>query len=374
MSQTPVFKAENVHKNYGQHVALNDVSIEVAPQSIYGLLGPNGAGKTSLIRIINQITGPDKGNVYMMGEKLQPKHIALIGYLPEERGLYKKMKIGEQALYLARLKGMSKNDANQSLKFWFKKFEIEGWWNKKVDELSKGMAQKVQFITTIIHKPKLLILDEPFSGFDPINTNLIKKEILELRNEGATVIFSTHNMASVEEICDEITLINKSKNILTGKVKQIKNDFAKGTYKVHFKGNVVSFANAVWGGWELVDRVQLGEHEFEATIKILEGNTLNNYLKGLLDHVEVVGVSPLIPSMNDIFIKVVEEVSRIKSADELKIAEIEAKINQLNGQKAEEIKLENFPKATEIKEELNQLNEQLNQLKSNRQSDNSSTN
>lgn len=307
MSQVPVFKANNVYKNYGDHIALHDVSIEVAPQSIYGLLGPNGAGKTSLIRIINQITGPDKGEVFMMGEKLQPKHIELIGYLPEERGLYKKMKIGEQALYLARLKGMSKNDANASLKHWFKKFEIEGWWNKKVDELSKGMAQKVQFITTVIHKPKLLILDEPFSGFDPINTNLIKKEILELRNEGATVIFSTHNMGSVEEICDEITLINKSKNILSGKVSQIKSDFSKDMYNIHFKGNMVAFANAVWGGWEMIERKQITENEFVATIKIHEGNTLNNYLKGLLEAVEVQSVNKVTPSMNEIFIKVVGE-------------------------------------------------------------------
>ncbi len=305
MSQTPIFKADNVFKSYAQHVALNDVSIEVAPQTIYGLLGPNGAGKTSLIRIINQITGPDKGEVYMMGEKLQPKHISLIGYLPEERGLYKKMKIGEQALYLARLKGMSKNDANANLKFWFKKFEIESWWDKKVDELSKGMAQKVQFITTVIHKPKLLILDEPFSGFDPINANLIKKEILELRKEGTTVIFSTHNMASVEEICDEITLINKSRNVLSGKVAQIKNDFSKDMYNIQFKGNVVAFANAVWGGWELIERKQLGENEFVATIKIHDGNSLNNYLKGLLDAIEILSVNKVMPSMNDIFIKVV---------------------------------------------------------------------
>jgi ABC-2 type transport system ATP-binding protein len=306
-STTPIFSAQHVHKSYANHIALNDVCIEVAPQSIYGLLGPNGAGKTSLIRIINQITAPDRGEVFMNGERLQPKHIEMIGYLPEERGLYKKMKIGEQALYLAQLKGMSKRDAKDSLAKWFKKFEIEGWWDKKVEELSKGMAQKVQFITTVIHCPKLLILDEPFSGFDPINANLIKREILQLRDEGATVIFSTHNMASVEEICDEITLINKSRNILSGRVSQIKKDFAGDMYTVHFKGNVVAFANAVWGGWELIERKQVGEHEFIATIKIHDGNTLNNYLKGVLDAIEIIGVSKVTPSMNDIFIKVVEE-------------------------------------------------------------------
>jgi ABC-2 type transport system ATP-binding protein len=302
----PIFQARNVCKSYAKHIALDDVSIEVAPQTIYGLLGPNGAGKTSLIRIINQITAPDSGEVFMNGEKLQPKHIEMIGYLPEERGLYKKMKIGEQALYLAQLKGMSKRDAKESLTKWFKKFEIEGWWDKKVEELSKGMAQKVQFITTVIHRPKLLILDEPFSGFDPINANLIKQEILQLREEGATVIFSTHIMASVEEICDEISLINKSKNILSGKVSQIKKDFAGDMYTVHFKGNVVAFANAVWGGWELVERKQVGEHEFMATIKIHDGNTLNNYLKGVLDAIEIIGVAKVMPTMNDIFIKVVE--------------------------------------------------------------------
>jgi ABC-2 type transport system ATP-binding protein len=312
-STSPIFSAQHVHKSYAQHVALNDVSVEVAPQSIYGLLGPNGAGKTSLIRIINQITAPDSGEVYMNGERLQPKHIEMIGYLPEERGLYKKMKIGEQALYLAQLKGMSKRDAKDSLSQWFKKFEIEGWWDKKVEELSKGMAQKVQFITTVIHRPKLLILDEPFSGFDPINANLIKQEILQLREEGATVIFSTHNMASVEEICDEITLINKSKNILSGKVSQIKKDFAGDMYTIHFKGNVVAFANAVWGGWELVERKQIGEHEFVATIKIHDGNTLNNYLKGVLEAIEIVGVTKVMPSMNDIFIKVVEGQTAINS-------------------------------------------------------------
>ena len=202
---------KRVYKSYADHKALHNLSLHVKEQSIFGLLGPNGAGKTTLIRIINQITGPDKGEIIFAKEKLAPKHIAQIGYLPEERGLYKKMKVGEQAIYLAQLKGMDKGEAKYKLKQWFEKFEIDNWWDKKIEELSKGMAQKVQFITTVLHEPKLLILDEPFSGFDPINTNLIKKEILELRDKGSTIIFSTHNMESVEEICDDIALINKSK-------------------------------------------------------------------------------------------------------------------------------------------------------------------
>lgn len=303
MQNEILFSANNIVKKYAAHTALDDVSIEVPKQSIFGLLGPNGAGKTSLIRIINQITAPDSGEVIINGEKLKREHISIIGYLPEERGLYKKMKVGEQAMYLARLKGMTKSDAKASLDHWFKKFEIEAWWNKKVEELSKGMAQKIQFITTVMHKPQLLILDEPFSGFDPINTNLVKSEIKSLREEGATIILSTHNMGSVEEICDDIALINNSKKILGGKVKEIKEQFAQGQYNIEFKGNVVAFANAVWGGWELIERTQLGKDHFAANIKLLGNNTLNNYLKALLDHVEIINVNKVIPSMNDIFIE-----------------------------------------------------------------------
>ena len=227
-----IFEAKNIHKSYHNHVALNDVSLSVGEQTIFGLLGPNGAGKTSLIRIVNQITAPDSGEILINGERLSPKHIENIGYLPEERGLYKKMKIGEQAMYLAQLKGMSKTDAKRELLQWFEKFEIGSWWNKKVEELSKGMAQKVQFITTVLHKPKILILDEPFSGFDPINANLIKSEIQRLRDEGATIIFSTHRMESVEEICDYIALINQSEKILEGKLTNIKEEYKANIYNI----------------------------------------------------------------------------------------------------------------------------------------------
>ena len=212
----------NVTKRYAEHVALNNVSLSVPEQSIYGLLGPNGAGKTTLIRILNQITGPDTGQVLIDGEPLRPQHVERIGYLPEERGLYKKMKVGEQAIYLAQLKGISKADATRRLKAWFNRFEIGEWWDKKVEELSKGMQQKVQFITTVIHEPDILIFDEPFSGFDPINANLLKESILELRDQGAPILLSTHNMNSVEELCDSITLINKGETILEGRVDEIK--------------------------------------------------------------------------------------------------------------------------------------------------------
>lgn len=303
----PVLKVEKVVKRYANHTALDKVSFEVPAQSVFGLLGPNGAGKTSLIRIINQITGPDYGEIYMNGEPLQEAHVGLIGYLPEERGLYKKMKVGEQALYLAQLKGMKKADAKQALQTWFEKFDMTTWWNKKIEELSKGMAQKVQFITTIIHQPKLLILDEPFSGFDPINTNLIKSEILKMRDEGTTVILSTHNMGSVEEICDNIALINNAKVILNGGVKEIRKSHRSNTYDFTFDGNMIGFTNAMWTGCELLDKENLEGETHRATIKLLGQTTLNHILEAVLPHVQIHSVIEQIPSMNDIFIKSVSE-------------------------------------------------------------------
>ena len=303
-----LLRADNIVKTYANHKALDDVTIKVPRKSIFGLLGPNGAGKTSLIRIINQITGPDSGQILFNGEPLAPNHISQIGYLPEERGLYKKMGVGEQALYLAQLKGMSKSEAMSKLKYWFEKFEITQWWDKKVEELSKGMAQKVQFITTVLHEPKLLILDEPFSGFDPINTELIKKEILELRSKGATIIFSTHNMGSVEEICDYIALINQSKKILDGKVSKVKEQFASGIFEVDFSGNMIGFTNALWTGFELIESK---EHSgiTTAKIKALNGNTPNNLLQAIIPHVEVKAFRQEIPSINDIFIRTVNEMN-----------------------------------------------------------------
>ena len=285
---------------------MDKVSISVEKGTVFGLLGPNGAGKTSLIRIINQITGPDSGTVKLDGNPLIRDHVEDIGYLPEERGLYKKMKVGEQALYLAQLKGMSKSEATKKLKHWFEKFEIGEWWNKKVEELSKGMAQKVQFITTVLHEPKLLILDEPFSGFDPINTNIVKSEIMQLKEKGASIILSTHNMGSVEEICDSIALINSSKKVLDGKVSDVKKEFRSYTYEVSFTGNLIAFTNALWTNFELIS-TKSEDQTHTCKVKILNENmTLNHLLQATLPEVEVHGVTEIIPSMNDIFIQVVE--------------------------------------------------------------------
>jgi ABC-2 type transport system ATP-binding protein len=308
-----IFSAKEVVKRYDKHLALDGVSINVKKNSIFGLLGPNGAGKTSLIRIINQITGPDSGELFFNGERLHQQHIERIGYLPEERGLYKKMEVGEQALYLARLKGLSKQEATKRLKYWFEKFEITTWWNKKIEELSKGMQQKVQFIVTVLHEPELLILDEPFSGFDPINANLIKNEILELKQKGTSIIFSTHNMASVEELCDDIALINRSKKILEGSVKDIRKEYRTNTYRVEFTGNIIAFTNAIWTGCELIEKHTEGNTNI-ATVKLLYDATPNQLLQAIMPHVMVNGLQEIIPSMNDIFIaKVSNEKLSIES-------------------------------------------------------------
>jgi ABC-2 type transport system ATP-binding protein len=303
-----ILKAENVNKTFINHKALNNVTVEIPEGSVFGLLGPNGAGKTTLIRIINQITKPDNGNVLFNGEKLTRQHVEQIGYLPEERGLYKKMKVGEQALYLARLKGISKHDALKRLKYWFEKFEIEAWWGKKVEELSKGMAQKVQFIVTIIHEPKLLIFDEPFSGFDPINANLLKNEILELRKNGATVIFSTHNMGSVEEICDHIALINQSEKILEGQVEEVKKRFRTYEYEFRYNGEN-KLSGKLPESYEIItDENKKGEQL--ARIKILDGSSPNELIKAVMPHATINAFNEIIPSMNDIFIKVVNDYKK----------------------------------------------------------------
>ncbi|MCW3075808.1 MAG: transporter ATP-binding protein [Bacteroidetes bacterium] len=302
----PILQINNVTKRYSSHTALNDVSLSVNEQSVFGLLGPNGAGKTSLIRIINQITGPDMGEVLFKNEKLSPKHIEQIGYLPEERGLYKKMPVGEQALYLAQLKGLKKAEAKKRLLYWFEKFDMQNWWKKRVDELSKGMQQKVQFIVTILHEPQLLILDEPFSGFDPINAQLIKNEILELRKKGATIIFSTHNMGSVEELCDNIALLNKSEKILDGSVKEIRKTFRTNTYNIVFKGNVLGFTNALWTGAEIIEK-HSDEDVHTITVKLLNGVNSTQMLQAVLPVCEIISFSEIIPSMNDIFIRKVNE-------------------------------------------------------------------
>lgn len=312
-----ILHIKRVYKTYAEHKALHNVSIHVDKQRIFGLLGPNGAGKTTLIRIINQITGPDQGEVFFEGEKLSQKHISQIGYLPEERGLYKKMKVGEQALYLAQLKGMPKNEAKAKLNEWFEKFEISSWWDKKVEELSKGMAQKVQFITTVLHEPKLLILDEPFSGFDPINTNLIKKEILELREKGSTIIFSTHNMESVEEICDDIALINKSRKILDGNVNDIKNQFKTNIYEIVFKGNLISFTNALWTGFELLDSKKQDDRIVAKVKGLRTDSSVNALIGAVLNDVTIISINEHIPTMNEIFIQKVNEIMPEETDDML---------------------------------------------------------
>lgn len=292
----------NVSKHYANHTALNDVSLEVPQGSIFGLLGPNGAGKTSLIRIINQITTADKGKVLFKGEALQPKHILQIGYLPEERGLYKKMRVGEQLLYLARLKGLSKEDARQKLAVWGERFEIATWWKKNIEDLSKGMQQKVQFIATVMHEPELIILDEPFSGFDPINTNLIKDEILRLRDKGATIIFSTHRMDSIEELCDHVALINRSKKILDGPKDTIKNQFRSHIFEVCTNAPIQSLSSQ----FSLLASKQ-SHQGYVHSIRLVEGNT-NDLLREIMSQgVLIHSLSEHLPSMNEIFIKVVEE-------------------------------------------------------------------
>ena len=305
-----MLEVKNVSKTYSGHQALTDVSLTVPEGGIYGLLGPNGAGKTTLIRIINHITAPDSGEILFDGHRLTQKDVVNIGYLPEERGLYKKMKVGEQALFFARLKGMSRKEAEKELKKWFEKFEISDWWNKKIEELSKGMAQKIQFIVTVLHNPKLLIFDEPFSGFDPINANLLKNEMLALRDQGTTIIFSTHNMNSVETLCDNITLINKSKNILSGNVEEIRREEGKGRVSLSFQGDPAKLFNEI--------ESKIISHDFV----IPEKNITDGYIKLILklkpdvsfreiieaanNSVELESFSRALPSMDEIFINAVK--------------------------------------------------------------------
>ena len=296
-----LLEVENVVKQFAGHRALDGVSLMVPENTVYGLLGPNGAGKTTLIRIINCITAPDSGEVRLNGKKMTAEDVRHIGYLPEERGLYKKMKIGEQALYLARLRGMSKTDALKSLKYWFEKFEIQTWWDKKVEELSKGMAQKVQFITTILHDPKLLIFDEPFSGFDPVNADLLKREILELRDKGATIIFSTHNMATVEDLCENISLVDNAKIVLQGNVSEIRASHATNTYLVKTKKELEVI------GFELIES-HLKNGIFESTLKKTIKDTNNTLLDKLIKQAEIISFEEILPSMNDIFIQTVSKV------------------------------------------------------------------
>ena len=297
---------EHVTKRYATHTALHDVSLAIPRGAVYGLLGPNGAGKTTLIRIINRITAPDEGRVLLGGRCLAPEDVRRIGYLPEDRGLYKKMKVGEQALYFAQLKGLSKREATLRLKRWFEKFGIAGWWDKKVEELSKGMAQKVQFIVTVLHEPELLIFDEPFSGFDPVNANLLKNEILALRDAGATIVFSTHNMSSVEEICDHITLIDRSRNVLSGPVDEVRRRHGGNVFRIDFAGDLSALdLQALERVARVVAEPRPEGRLLTMRLQLPSADSVRSALSLLNERVEIRGFEEIIPSMNDIFIRAV---------------------------------------------------------------------
>ena len=296
---------EHVTKQYAGHKALDDVSLAIPRGSVYGLLGPNGAGKTTLIRIINRITAPDSGRVLFGDREITPADVYRIGYLPEERGLYKKMKVGEQAVFFARLKGLSRREAVVRLKQWFVKFGIQDWWDKKIEELSKGMAQKVQFIVTVLHEPELLIFDEPFSGFDPINANLLKNEILALRDSGATVIFSTHNMSSVEEICDHITLIDRSRNVLSGAVGEIRRRYGESVFRIDFAGDPAALSQQELQPYCSVLGIKRGAPYHTAEVRLVSPDAVRPLIGLLNERTELHGFSEVIPGMNDIFIRAV---------------------------------------------------------------------
>ena len=300
-----LLRVEQVTKRYAAHTALDDVSLEVPRGAVYGLLGPNGAGKTTLIRIINRITAPDSGRVFFDGRPLAPDDIYRIGYLPEERGLYKKMRVGEQALYFAQLKGLSKREATERLRAWFEKFGIAEWWDRKVEELSKGMAQKIQFIITVLHRPALLIFDEPFSGFDPINANLLKNAFVALRDSGATVIFSTHNMSSVEEICDHITLIDRSRNVLSGAVGEIRRRYGESVFRIDFAGDPAALSQQELQPYCSVLGIKRGAPYHTAEVRLVSPDAVRPLIGLLNERTELHGFSEVIPGMNDIFIRAV---------------------------------------------------------------------
>jgi ABC-2 type transport system ATP-binding protein len=302
METTPILEVRNVVKKYEAHTALNKVSISILPQTIFGLLGPNGAGKTSLIRLITQITAADEGEIYFCGEKLQPKHTSQIGYLPEERGLYKKMKIGEQLLYLAQLKDLSYNEAKKRIRYWLEKLDLMAWWDKNIEDLSKGMQQKVQFIATVITEPKLLILDEPFSGFDPVNSNVIRDEILELRQKGCTIIFSTHRMDNVEEMCDYLTIINKAQKIIDGKKTDIKNQFKTNTFVLVTEKPLLNLPQT----FALLQQEQLPDSTFSQHIKLQTAVT-HDLLSWAISQSSVYAFHEHTPTIHEIFVNLVQQ-------------------------------------------------------------------
>jgi len=301
-----MLEVKNISKSFYRKIALDDVSLHVNQGEIFGLLGPNGAGKTTLIRIINRIIEPDSGHVRLNGDLMTQKHLSQIGYLPEERGLYKSMTVQDHAIFLARLRGLSKADANRLLDQWLEKFNIGDWRKKRIEELSKGMAQKVQFICTVLHEPNLLILDEPLSGFDPINVELIKQELIEMRAKGKTIILSTHNMKSVEEICDRAALIHEAKKIAEGSISELQEERKAGIYAVKFRGNMIAFVNALWTGFEMIDKDILGDDRFEVRVKMRGDNSFEDLLKVLIGQVKIEAAWEVLPSMQDVFIDLVQ--------------------------------------------------------------------
>lgn len=301
-----MLSVEHISKSFFRKQALDDVSLEANKGEIFGLLGPNGAGKTTLIRVINRIVEPDSGAVRINGAIMTRKHLEMIGYMPEERGLYKSMTVEDHAVFLGRLRGLSKHDVTAKLNYWLDKFEISDWKKKRIEELSKGMAQKVQFICTVLHEPELLILDEPYSGFDPINMELIKSELIRMRNQGKTVVLSTHNMKSVEEVCDRVALIHHSKKLLEGRVADIQEERKEGLYAIRFRGNMIAFANALWAGFEVMDTENPSDNLFVVRVKMRGENTFDDLLKVLIGQVKIEAAWEVLPSMQDIFISIVQ--------------------------------------------------------------------
>lgn len=306
-----MLEVKNVSKSFFRKVALDNVSLNVNSGEIFGLLGPNGAGKTTLIRVINQIIEPDSGSVRWNGDLMTSRHLADIGYLPEERGLYRSMTVEDHALFLGRLRGLSKQDVKKQLDYWVEKFGMTDWRKKRIEELSKGMAQKVQFVCTVLHEPKLLILDEPFSGFDPINVELIKQELIEMRAKGKTIILSTHNMRSVEEICDRAALIHQSKKIMEGRISELQDERKMGLYAVRFRGNMIAFVNALWTGFEIESKDILGDDRFEVRVRMRGENSFEDLLKVLIGQVKIEAAWEVLPSMQDIFIDLVQEKKEV---------------------------------------------------------------
>ena len=301
-----MLEIQNISKSFNQKIALDDVSMTIKKGEIFGMLGPNGAGKTTLIRIINKIIVPNKGVIRFNGDIMSQKHLSNIGYLPEERGLYKNMTVESHALFLGQLRGLTKVDVKQKLDYWLEKFKIENWRDKRIEELSKGMAQKVQFICTILHEPSLLILDEPFSGFDPINIELIKQELIEMKAKGKTIILSSHNMESVEAICDRVVLIHESKKIIEGTISTLQEERKKNEYAIKFRGSMIAFVNALWTGFEIIDKEILGDDKFIVRVKMRGDNKFDDLLKVLIGQINMEAAWEVLPSMQEIFIDLVQ--------------------------------------------------------------------